>query len=299
MFPNLRLIIGATIAAIALVMVVGSGLFAFREPYRKIADVPDVGRPLVQHAIAENPQHGRIVSLAHARRNDELQRLLDLPTSPVHAYAAEPPSSFPFELKLPVDDAGAAPPDAAVPPEATTVPSADLPAETSDPTIVALAPVAADPMEDGTAAAPAAPSTPASATADPASAAAPADLAPIAVPGDATAMLEQFPDAQAPAAVDDPSAVPVSPIPAIAMAPLPRANPRIAHGEAGGQDHVAVRRIVRHRVDHPRPRRPVRTVRVIPPPARPAPPVAPPFGTPPDQPSPFESSVFERTGAGR
>ena len=119
MFPNLRLIIGAAIATIALVIVMGSGVLSFRDPYRSIGDGPDVGRPLVQHSMVENPERHQIRLLAYARRNDELQRLLDLPTGPIHAYAPEASTAYTFKVTSPPEDLSPSDEPAAVAEEAS------------------------------------------------------------------------------------------------------------------------------------------------------------------------------------
>jgi hypothetical protein len=86
MLPNLRLILGTMIATV-LVAAAGAGLLANREP--RAAGIPYVGRPLVQQAIAEDPDAQHFALLAYARRTDELQRLLELPFAPARADAIE------------------------------------------------------------------------------------------------------------------------------------------------------------------------------------------------------------------
>jgi hypothetical protein len=105
MFPNLRLMLSASLAIIVLVAIVGSSLVLFRPPPARMADMPDIVRPVM--AIADDGRPPLRVD-ASARRSSELQRLLTLPSGPSRAYAAEPPAAFPYEVT--VVAAPAAPP---------------------------------------------------------------------------------------------------------------------------------------------------------------------------------------------
>jgi len=94
MFPNLRLMLSASLATLILVAIVGSGLSLFRPPPTAMADVSDAVRT---GPVGEARNHFRADTIS--RRNSELHRLLALPDSPVRAYAPEPPLAFPYALQ--------------------------------------------------------------------------------------------------------------------------------------------------------------------------------------------------------
>lgn len=68
------------IATLVFGMLAISGLLVSRDSFRQIADIGDVRRTLVSRASAENPDWQHTHLLAYARRNDELHRLLELPS---------------------------------------------------------------------------------------------------------------------------------------------------------------------------------------------------------------------------
>jgi hypothetical protein len=259
MFPNLRLIIGAAIAIIALVMIMGSGVLSFRDPSRNIADVPDVRSPLVQHSIVANPEWQHIRMLAYARRIDELQRLLELPASPIQAYAPEPASSYPFKVTSPADDAS--PSEA---PAAAIVdirpPDTQKPVDPSD-VAPALAPILSDmpPSSDGLAT--------------------PSPAASNETPGDTSAMS------------DETGSIAASSVPAIERPPLPPTNPReaLARAESSGAAHPASGRAA-----GAKPRRIIHTARFLPRRIRPAPLVNATFGARQNPATPSDIGLFDQ-----
>jgi hypothetical protein len=260
MFPNLRLIIGAAIAIIALVMIMGSGVLSFRDPSRNIADVPDVRSPLVQHSIVANPEWQHIRMLAYARRIDELQRLLELPASPIQAYAPEPASAYPFKVTLPADDPS--------PSEAPAAAIVDIgPPDTQKPVgppdvAPALAPILSDmpPSSDGLAT--------------------PSPAASNETPGDTSAMS------------DETGAIPASSVPAIERPPLPPTNPReaLARTESSG----AAASPTSGRASSAKPRRMIHTARILPRRVRRAPLVNSTFGARHDPATPSDIDLFDQ-----
>ncbi len=162
MLPSLRLSLGAMIATFVVVLAASAGLVATRDPSRGFVDIPDVNRTLVQKAIMEEPEWQHFHLLAYARRTDELQRLLDLPVTPVPAIveAVPPLAESPVETTVvsepapppaePAEESGAAqialhtepPPQAAPAPLAAApappAPVAAEPAPADEPTIEAL-----------------------------------------------------------------------------------------------------------------------------------------------------------------
>ena len=258
MFPNLRLIIGATVATMILVMVMGSGLLSFRDPQAGFADIPVVRRPLVQRAIVAEPDRQRLQMLAYARRSDELQRLLDLPVSPVKATLPSVTASYPFDVK-PAVETVAVPLPAEAPATEAAAP-APVPADT---VVAALAPSEPDPVSPVPSAPAAAPEPSQTNSAAPAKSAGKPEtpVAPLA------ALTGEPDDGPAPDAKAVPGSVPESAIPAIERAPLPRLDPRAT--EARDPATSATTRPVQRRTIK---KRAVRTVRLTRP--RPSPPAA-------------------------
>jgi hypothetical protein len=95
MFPTLRLLLSASFATMVLVALVGSGMFRLLPPPARLTDVPASVRPVTP--ITDDIRPGARFD-GGARRLEELQRLLSLPSGPSRAYAAEPPAVFPYTL---------------------------------------------------------------------------------------------------------------------------------------------------------------------------------------------------------
>ena len=277
MFPNLRLIIGATVATMILVMIMGSGLFSFRDPQNTIADIPEVRRPLVQRAIVGNPDRQQVRMLAYARRNDELQRLLELPAPPVQGTPPSVTDAYPFDVmpEAPGESTAAAPAPQNAAPDAVVaaLPPPPEPAQTS----------AAAPNERPAREAPVAaePGTPPAFGKEP---------EPTSPP---LAALTEVPDEPGDRST---GSVPESAIPAVEQAPLPRLDPR----SSGPHDTVLKpsQPTIQRRHVRPNTKRIVHAVRL--PARRPQPPQAPPAAimrtVSPDplaQPSPSNTNAFD------
>jgi hypothetical protein len=220
MFPNLRLMLSASLAIIVLVAIVGSSLVLFRPPPARMADMPEIVRPVMP--ITDDNRPALRVD-AGTRRHDELQRLLALPSGPARAYAAEPPATFPYEVSpsaVPAAEVTAAPvtaPPAVVVPPAGDAVAVAVPATTSSTpaepeSIVAEAPavavVAALPAPMG--------------ETEPVGAGEP--VAPLAT--GSIGRVDTAAEATAPVAGTE--TVPVSSIPAVEDAPIPRPKPQLA-----------------------------------------------------------------------
>lgn len=85
MLPKLRVMLAALFATSMAALATSAGLVGTGDPGKRVADVPELSRSLVQHAIVEAPEWQHQPSLAYSRRADELLRLRDLPTSPARA----------------------------------------------------------------------------------------------------------------------------------------------------------------------------------------------------------------------
>jgi hypothetical protein len=77
--------LAALFATSVTALATSAGLVGTGDPGKRVADVPELSRTLVQHAIVETPEWQHAPSLAYARRADELLRLRDLPTTPARA----------------------------------------------------------------------------------------------------------------------------------------------------------------------------------------------------------------------
>ncbi len=141
MLPSLRLSHGAMIATFVVVLAASAGLVATRDPSRGFVDIPDVNRTLVQKAIMEEPEWQHFHLLAYARRTDELQRLLDLPVTPLPAIVETAPPLAESPVETAVVSEPAAPPAQA----AEESGAAQIALHTEPPPQAAPAPLAAAP----------------------------------------------------------------------------------------------------------------------------------------------------------
>jgi hypothetical protein len=144
MLPSLRIILAAVIAACAAVLTLSAGFLGSRDQAGNLSGVPDLSRPLVRQAIVEEPEWQQVQVLAYSRRADELQRLRELPVTPVRAvveYAEQAQARA-------AEAASAAAAPTVAPVEAPAAEPAAAPAATSEPaTIVATAPAAIAPTD--------------------------------------------------------------------------------------------------------------------------------------------------------
>jgi hypothetical protein len=189
MLPTLKVILATVIAACAVVLTLSAGLIATRDPDERLSGIPSMSRPLVRQAIVDDTEWQSLRLLAYSRRADELQRLRDLPSSPVQAvveYAeraqktAEPAPAAAAPAATVVASAPAVP--LAAPAEQPAPPSepivsapAAAPAPQPPPAVASAQPVAPPPAE--VASAPAVSAPPAEVASAPAVAAPPAPVA--------------------------------------------------------------------------------------------------------------------------
>ena len=265
MLPKLRVMLAALFATSVTALATSAGLVGTGDPGKRVADVPELSRTLVQHAIVEAPEWQHAPSLAYARRADELLRLRDLPTTPVRAVVE-------YAERAQAETTGSTPP--AEISGATTHPATDSPA---------VASAAADaPVATGSAA--------------PASIEAPLPDAPaVAAPLQPTTLASRLSDARLsdaqPSDAKPPDAKPADAKPSDAKAPQHAADAtQMAAVESGPQATESAKAperklTARGRVGlKARIRRPVRILapRTIPPQARTGFPIA----APPDPPIP-------------
>src|SRR5271168_2999913 len=95
MLPNFTVVICGAILTVVMLAVTGSGLIA-PETRTRIGEMPEVGRPMMQHMIAEPAGQAQFMVSELARRAEGLARLRDQVTpapmaEPVAAVRTEEP----------------------------------------------------------------------------------------------------------------------------------------------------------------------------------------------------------------
>lgn len=230
MFPNLRLMLSASLATIVLVAIVGSSLVLFRPPPARMADMPEIVRPIM--SIADDNRPLQLFD-AGTRRNEELQRLLALPPGPMRAYAAEPPAAFPYAVTAasspaaateatPAEGSSVAATAPIAVPEPISTPAGPVPTEVQAMAVVAALPEPASQPEPVLQPEP-----------QPVRQPEPTPLAAATEPADpVTTATILSPDSIARAvpetSVPEVETFPVSSIPAVDDAPIPRPKPQLA-----------------------------------------------------------------------
>src|SRR6266436_608072 len=74
MLPNLKILICGVVFALLLFAVTGAGVL-LPESYTRVGEMPEVGRPMMQRMIADEPAQAQFHILTVARRSEELDRL--------------------------------------------------------------------------------------------------------------------------------------------------------------------------------------------------------------------------------
>jgi hypothetical protein len=77
MLPNFTVVICGAVLTVIMLAVTGSGLVT-PETRTRIGEMPEVGRPMMQHMIAEQTAQAQFAVLDLSRRAEELGRLRDL-----------------------------------------------------------------------------------------------------------------------------------------------------------------------------------------------------------------------------
>jgi hypothetical protein len=119
MLPNFTIVICGAVLTVMMLAVTGSGLVT-PETRTRIGEMPEVGRPMMQHMISEPAGQAQFAALELSRRAEEIDRLRDLlPPALVSEPAPAVGDSEPAEEHAPVaaehPDEPAALTDAAAP----------------------------------------------------------------------------------------------------------------------------------------------------------------------------------------
>jgi hypothetical protein len=86
MLPNFKIVICGVILFVVLFAVTGAGVVT-PQTYTRIGEMPEVGRPLMQRVIADEPGLAQFQRLTVTRRSEELSRLRELPAPTIVAEA--------------------------------------------------------------------------------------------------------------------------------------------------------------------------------------------------------------------
>jgi len=92
MLPNFKIVICGVILFAILIAVTGAGVVT-PQTYTRIGEMPEVGRPLMQRVIADEPGLAQFQRLTVTRRGEELARLRELPAPTIVAEAPVAPGN--------------------------------------------------------------------------------------------------------------------------------------------------------------------------------------------------------------
>ncbi len=101
MLPNLKILICGVVFGPLLFAVTGAGVL-LPDSNTRVGEMPEIGRPMMQRIIAEEPAHFRIMTVA--RRSEELERLRELSAVEVAPAQLEPDLLKPAVGENPVSD---------------------------------------------------------------------------------------------------------------------------------------------------------------------------------------------------
>jgi hypothetical protein len=101
MLPNLKILICGVVFGPLLFAVTGAGVL-LPDSNTRVGEMPEIGRPMMQRIIAEEPAHFRIMTVA--RRSEELERLRELSAVEVAPAQLEPDLLKPAVVENPVSD---------------------------------------------------------------------------------------------------------------------------------------------------------------------------------------------------
>jgi len=77
MLPNLKILICGAVFAPLLFAVTGAGV-VLPDSYTRVGEMPEIGRPMMQRMIADEPAQAQFYIMTVARRSEELERLREL-----------------------------------------------------------------------------------------------------------------------------------------------------------------------------------------------------------------------------
>jgi hypothetical protein len=84
MLPSLKIVIGAIVFAVLLFAVTGTGV-VIPDTYTRIGEAPEIGRPMMQRMVTDEPGQAQFMALSLTRRAGELDRLRERTTFEIEA----------------------------------------------------------------------------------------------------------------------------------------------------------------------------------------------------------------------
>jgi hypothetical protein len=103
MLPNLKILICGVVFGPLLFAVTGAGVL-LPDSNTRVGEVPEIGRPMMQRMIAEEPAQAQFRITTVARRSEELERLRELSAVEVAPAQLEPDLLKPAVVENPVSD---------------------------------------------------------------------------------------------------------------------------------------------------------------------------------------------------
>jgi len=88
MLPNFRIVICAAMLTVLLFAVTGTGV-VMPETYTRIGEMPEIGRPMMQRMITDEPAQAQFIALTVARRTEEIGRLHERTALEIETALAE------------------------------------------------------------------------------------------------------------------------------------------------------------------------------------------------------------------
>ena len=88
MLPNFRIVICAAMLTVLLFAVTGTGV-VMPETYTRVGEMPEIGRPMMQRMITDEPAQAQFIALTLARRTEEIGRLHERTALEVETALAE------------------------------------------------------------------------------------------------------------------------------------------------------------------------------------------------------------------
>jgi len=79
MLPNYKIVIGAVLLSVIMFAMTGAGV-VMPVTYTRVGEMPEIGRPMMQRMITDEPEQTRFHVLSLERRAEELDRLRQLVT---------------------------------------------------------------------------------------------------------------------------------------------------------------------------------------------------------------------------
>jgi len=103
MLPSLKILICGVVFALALFAVTGTGVL-LPESITRVGKIPEVGRPMMQRMIADEPALAQFRMMTAARRNEELDWLRERSAIEVAPLQSKVDNSKPVGIENPVSD---------------------------------------------------------------------------------------------------------------------------------------------------------------------------------------------------